>query len=52
LGLSRPKAVGSLFVESRNERRNRREVGMSRLNHRNLRSKQSNHRRKAQLWRG
>jgi RNA polymerase sigma-70 factor (ECF subfamily) len=49
LGLSRPKAVGSLFVESRNERRNRREVGMSRPNHRNLRSKQSNHRRKAQL---
>jgi RNA polymerase sigma-70 factor, ECF subfamily len=49
LGLSRPKAVGSLFVESRNERRNRREVGMSRPNHRNLPSKQSNHRRKAQL---
>jgi len=49
LGLSRPKAVRSLFVESRNGRRNRREAALSRPNHRNLRSKQSNHRRKAQL---
>jgi RNA polymerase sigma-70 factor (ECF subfamily) len=49
LGLSRPKAVRYLFVESRNGRRNRREAALSRPNHRNLRSKQSNHRRKAQL---
>jgi len=49
LGLSRPKAVRYLFVESRNGRRNRREAALSRPNHPNLRSKQSNHRRKAQL---
>jgi RNA polymerase sigma-70 factor, ECF subfamily len=49
LGLSRPNAVRSLFVESRNGRRNRREAALSRPNHRDLRSKQSNHRRKAQL---
>ena len=35
LGLSRPKAVRSLFVESRNGRRNRREAALSRSNHRN-----------------
>lgn len=49
LGLSQPKAIGSLFVESGDGRRNRREVALPRLNHWNLSSNQNNHRRKAQL---
>ena len=49
LGLSRPKAMGSLFVESRNGRRNTREVALSRPNHWNLSSNQNNDRRKEQL---
>lgn len=49
LGLSRPKAIGSLFVESRDGRRNTREVALPRANHWNLSSNQNNHRRKAQL---